>query len=132
MQPRLTEYLRRRCAALPAADRANLAGQLLHSLDGDKPVDCELELAKMRQAIKDAYQVDVLDRCRMQPGPYLRAAMAHIALARLPMNQSDVARWFGVRPCSVNYYTRMMRDALAVPGSNPALVSIYQNLMQTI
>lgn len=132
MQPKLTDYLRRRCTALSANDRANLAGQLLQSLEGEKPVDCELELAKMRKTIQDQYQVDVLDRCRMQPGPYLRAAMAYIALDRLPVNQSELARWLGIRPCSVNYYVRMLKEALAIPGSNPPLISIYQNLKQTI
>lgn len=132
MQPRLTDYLRRRCTALSAQDRAALAGQLLHSLDADPPKDCDKELARMRQVVLDEYQVDVLDRCRMQPGPYLRAAMAHLALQRLPLSQSDMARWMGIRPCSVNYYEKTIRDALAVPGSNPALVSIYKNLMEKI
>lgn len=130
MQPRLTEYLQRRCLVLSAEDRAALAGQLIQSLDGDSPKNIPAELEKVRVRILEEYQVDVLDRCRMQPGPYLRAVFSHWALQVLPVSQSDVARYLGIRPCSVNYYERMVRDAVAVPGSNPSLMAIYQNIMK--
>lgn len=132
MQPRLTEYLKRRCQALSAEDRAALAGQLIQSLDADPPMNVREVLEGMRKGIQEQYKIDVLDRCRMQPGPYLRAVFSHLALERLPISQSDMARYLGIRPCSVNYYERMVRDALNTPASNPPLIGIYQNLIQTI
>lgn len=132
MRTRLTEHLKRRCQALSVEDRAALAGMMIQSLDREPVMDVAERLEEMRQKILEEYKVDVLDRCRMQPGPYLRAVFSHLALERLPISQSDMARYLGIKPCSVNYYERMVRDALNTPVSNPPLIGIYQNLIQTI
>lgn len=125
----LTEYLRRRCLALQAEDRADLAGMLLQSLEGEPRTDKAGTLAAIRQAVLDAYGVDILvDRSRRFPVPECKVIAAALALDLLPVSQSEVARWMGVRPCTINYYAARMHDALAVPGSDPGLIEKYKTI----
>lgn len=122
----LTEYLRRRCLALRSEDRADLAGMLLQSLEGEPIQDKGEVFAAIRQAVQDAYGVDVLQRGRSQPGADCKMVAATLALDLLPVSQSEVARWLGVRPCTINYYEHRVREAMAMPGINPRLLVEYQ------
>lgn len=132
MQPRITDHLRRRCQALRREDRAALAGLLLQSLEEKKEDHPWEVLDELRDGIKDQYQIDIMDKCRVQPGPFLRMVFAYLALERTPLTQSDVARYLHIRPCSVNYYVRVVKDALATHGSNPPLMMIYKHLIQSL
>ena len=125
---RLTEYLRRRCLALQAEDRADLAGMLLQSLEGEPRTDKAGTLAAIRQAVLDAYGVDILLRGRSQPGADCKMIAAALALDLLPITQSEVARWMGVKPCTANYYERRVREALETPASNPRLLAEYKTI----
>lgn len=126
----LTEYLRRRCLALRPEDRADLAGMLLQSLEG-KPIPDKREVfAAIRQAVLDAYGVDILSRSRRQPGADCKMVAATLALDLLPVSQSEVARWMGVKPCTANYYERRVREALAMPASNPRLLAEYKTIYE--
>ena len=124
----LTEYLRRRCLALQTEDRADLAGMLLQSLDVDQD---KLEtLDAIRQAVLDAYGADILKRGRSQPGADCKMVAAFLALDVLPITQTEVARWMGVLPCTVNYYKRRVREALETPASNPRLLAEYKTIFE--
>jgi hypothetical protein len=127
MDGRLTTALRRRCLALSAEDRAELAGLLVNSLEGPS-VDEERE--RLRGIIRDEYGVDILTRSREYPAPPLRAAAAVVLLERLPVSQSTLARWLGVRPCTVNYYQKQVAEALRYHGSFPELEAMYKKLLQ--
>ena len=126
----LTEYLRRRCLALQADDRADLAGMLLQSLEGEPRADKAGTLAAIRQAVQDAYGVDVLQRGRSQPGADCKMIAAALALDLLPVSQSEVARWMGVRPCTINYYEHRVREAMEMPASNPRLLAEYKTIFE--
>ena len=126
----LTEYLRRRCLALQAEDRADLAGMLLQSLEGKPIRDQGAVFAAIRQAVLDAYGVDILQRGRSQPGADCKMIAAALALDLLPITQSEVARWLGVRPCTANYYERRVREALAMPATNPRLLAEYKTIFE--
>ena len=126
----LTEYLRRRCLALQADDRADLAGMLLQSLEGIQRKDKAETLAAIRQAVLDTYGVDILLRGRSQPGADCKMIAAALALDLLPITQSDVARWMGVRPCTINYYEHRVREALEMPASNPRLLAEYKTIFE--
>lgn len=126
----LTEYLRRRCLALQAEDRADLAGMLLQSLEVE-PRQNKLEtLAAIRQAVLDAYGVDILQRGRSQPGADCKMIAAALALDLLPITQSEVSRWLGVKPCTANYYERRVREALETPATNPRLLAEYKTIFE--
>ena len=128
---RLTEYLRRRCLALRAEDRADLAGMLLQSLEGEPRTDKAGTLAAIRQAVLDAYGVDILvDRSRRFPVPECKVIAAALALDLLPVSQSEVARWMGVKPCTANYYERRVREALEMPATNPRLLAEYKTIFE--
>ena len=126
----LTEYLRRRCVALQAEDRADLAGMLLQSLEGEPRTDKAGTLAAIRQAVLDAYGVDILLRGRSQPGADCRMIAASLALDLLPITQSEVARWLGVQPCMATYYGKKIREALETPASNPRLLAEYKTIFE--
>ena len=126
----LTEYLRRRCLALQAEDRADLAGMLLQSLEGEPRTDKAGTLAAIRQAVLDAYGVDILLRGRSQPGADCRMIAASLALDLLPITQSEVARWLGVQPCMATYYGKKIREALETPASNPRLLAEYKTIFE--
>lgn len=126
----LTEYLRRRCLALQAEDRADLAGMLLQSLEGEPRTDKAGTLAAIRQAVLDAYGVDILLRGRSQPGADCRMIAAALALDLLPITQSEVARWLGVQPCMATYYGKKIREALETPASNPRLLAEYKTIFE--
>lgn len=127
----LTEYLRRRCLALQAEDRADLAGMLLQSLEGEPRTDKAGTLAAIRQAVLDAYGVDIItERSRRQPGADCRMIAASLALDLLPITQSEVARWLGVQPCMVTYYGKKIRGALEMPASNPRLLAEYKTIFE--
>ena len=130
MAERLTEYMRRRCLALNANDRADLAGMLLQSLEGESRIDKDGTLAAIRQAVLDAYGVDILKRGRSQPGADCKMVAAALALHLLPISQSEVARWMGVKPCTVNYYNRQVREALDMPVTNPRLIAEYKTIFE--
>lgn len=130
MAERLTEYMRRRCLALNTDDRADLAGMLLQSLEGESRIDKDGTLAAIRQAVLDAYGVDVLKRGRSQPGADCKMVAAALALNLLPISQSEVARWMGVKPCTVNYYNRQVREALDMPVTNPRLIAEYKTIFE--
>lgn len=78
----------------------------------------------------DAYGVDVLKRGRSQPGADCKMIAAALALDLLPITQSDVARWMGVRPCTANYYERRVREALETPATNPRLLAEYKTIFE--
>ena len=122
--------MRRRCLALNAYDRADLAGMLLQSLEGESRLDKAGTLAAIRQAVLDAYGVDVLKRGRSQPGADCKMVAAALALDLLPISQSEVARWMGVKPCTVNYYNRQVREALDMPVTNPRLIAEYKTIYE--
>lgn len=126
----LTEYLRRRCLALQAEDRADLAGMLLQSLEGEPRTDKAGTLAAIRQAVLDAYGVDILQRGRSQPGADCKMIAASLALDLLPITQSEVARWLGVQPCMATYYGKKIRGALEMPASNPRLLAEYKTIFE--
>ena len=127
----LTEHLRRRCLALQAEDRADLAGMLLQSLEGEPRTDKAGTLAAIRQAVLDAYGVDIItERSRRQPGADCRMIAAVLALDLLPITQSEVARWLGVQPCMVTYYAKKVRGALETPASNPRLLAEYKTIFE--
>ena len=126
----LTEHLRRRCLALQAEDRADLAGMLLQSLEGEPRTDKSGTLAAIRQAVLDAYGVDILQRGRSQPGADCKMIAAALALDLLPITQSEVARWMGVKPCTANYYERRVREALETPATNPRLLAEYKTIFE--
>lgn len=126
----LTEYLRRRCLALQAEDRADLAGMLLQSLEGEPRTDKAGTLAAIRQAVLDAYGVDILLRGRSQPGADCKMIAATLALDLLPITQSEVARWLGVQPCMATYYGKKIRGALEMPASNPRLLAEYKTIFE--
>ena len=126
----LTEYLRRRCLALQAEDRADLAGMLLQSLEGEPRTDKAGTLAAIRQAVLDAYGVDILLRGRSQPGADCKMIAATLALDLLPITQSEVARWMGVTPGTANYYGKKIRGALEMPASNPRLLAEYKTIFE--
>lgn len=126
----LTEYLRRRCLALQAEDRADLAGMLLQSLEGEPRTDKAGTLAAIRQAVLDTYGVDILQRGRSQPGADCRMIAAALALDLLPITQSEVARWLGVQPCMATYYGKKIREALETPASNPRLLAEYKTIFE--
>jgi hypothetical protein len=126
----LTEYLRRRCLALQAEDRADLAGMLLQSLEGEPRTDKAGTLAAIRRAVLDAYGVDILRRGRSQPGADCKMIAASLALDLLPITQSEVARWMGVKPCTANYYERRVREALGTPARNPRLLAEYKTIFE--
>ena len=126
----LTEYLRRRCLALQAEDRADLAGMLLQSLEGEPRTDKAGTLAAIRRAVLDAYGVDILRRGRSQPGADCKMIAATLALDLLPITQSEVARWMGVKPCTANYYERRVREALETPARNPRLLAEYKTIFE--
>ena len=126
----LTEYLRRRCLALQAEDRADLAGMLLQSLEVEPRQSKRETLAAIRQAVLDAYGVDILQRSRSQPGADCKMIAAALALDLLPISQSEVARWMGVKPCTANYYERRVREALEMPASNPRLLAEYKTIFE--
>ena len=126
----LTEYLRRRCLALQAEDRADLAGMLLQSLEGEPRTDKAGTLAAIRKAVLDAYGVDILLRGRSQPGADCRMIAASLALDLLPITQSEVARWLGVQPCMATYYGKKIREALETPASNPRLLAEYKTIFE--
>ena len=130
MAERLTEYMRRRCLALNADDRAELAGMLLQSLEGESRIDKAGTLAAIRQAVLDTYGVDILKRGRSQPGADCKMVAAALALHLLPISQSEVARWMGVKPCTVNYYNRQVREALDMPVTNPRLIAEYKTIFK--
>ena len=130
MAERLTEYMRRRCLALNPDDRAELAGMLLQSLEGESRIDKDGTLAARRQAVLDAYGVDILKRGRSQPGADCKMVAAALALHLLPISQSEVARWMGVKPCTVNYYNRQVREALDMPVTNPRLIAEYKTIYE--
>ena len=122
--------MRRRCLALNTDDRADLAGLLLQSLEGESRIDKDGTLAAIRQAVLDAYGVDVLKRGRSQPGADCKMVAAALALHLLPISQSEVARWMGVKPCTVNYYNRQVREALDMPVTNPRLIAEYKTIFE--
>ena len=122
--------MRRRCLALQAEDRADLAGMLLQSLDGIQRKDKAETLAAIRQAVLDTYGVDILLRGRSQPGADCKMIAAALALDLLPITQSEVARWMGVKPCTANYYERRVREALETPASNPRLLAEYKTIFE--
>ena len=122
--------MRRRCLALNPDDRAELAGMLLQSLEGESRIDKAGTLAAIRQAVLDAYGVDVLKRGRSQPGADCKMVAAALALRLLPISQSEVARWMGVKPCTVNYYNRQVREALDMPVTNPRLMAEYKTIYE--
>ena len=126
----LTEYLRRRCLALQAEDRADLAGMLLQSLEGEPRTDKAGTLAAIRKAVLDAYGVDILLRGRSQPGADCKMIAASLALDLLPISQSEVARWLGVQPCMATYYGKKIREALETPASNPRLLAEYKTIFE--
>lgn len=126
----LTEYLRRRCLALQAEDRADLAGMLLQSLEGEPRTDKAGTLAAIRKAVLDAYGVDILQRSRRQPGADCRMIAAALAQDLLPITQSEVARWLGVQPCMATYYGKKIREALETPASNPRLLAEYKTIFE--
>lgn len=126
----LTEYLRRRCLALQAEDRADLAGMLLQSLEGEPRTDKAGTLAAIRRAVLDAYGVDILRRGRSQPGADCKMIAATLALDLLPITQSEVARWMGVTPGTANYYERRVREALETPARNPRLLAEYKTIFE--
>ena len=126
----LTEYLRRRCLALKAEDRADLAGMLLQSLEGEPRTDKAGTLAAIRKAVLDAYGVDILLRGRSQPGADCKMIAASLALDLLPISQSEVARWLGVQPCMATYYGKKIREALETPASNPRLLAEYKTIFE--
>ena len=126
----LTEYLRRRCLALQAEDRADLAGMLLQSLEGEPRTDKAGTLAAIRRAVLDAYGVDILRRGRSQPGADCKMIAATLALDLLPITQSEVARWMGVTPGTANYYERRVREALETPARNPRLLAEYKIIFE--
>lgn len=126
----LTEYLRRRCLALQAEDRADLAGMLLQSLEGEPRTDKAGTLAAIRKAVLDAYGVDILQQGRSQPGADCKMIAAVLALDLLPITQSEVARWMGVTPGTANYYERRVREALETPASNPRLLAEYKTIFE--
>ena len=122
--------MRRRCLALQAEDRADLAGMLLQSLEGIQRKDKAETLAAIRQAVLDTYGVDILKRGRSQPGADCKMVAAALALDLLPITQSEVARWMGVKPCTANYYERRVREALETPASNPRLLAEYKTIFE--
>lgn len=126
----LTEYLRRRCLALTAEDRADLVGMLLQSLEGEPRRDKAVTLSAIRRAVLDAYGVDVLARSRRQPGPDCKMIAVSLALDLLPITQTDAARWIGVKPCTANYYLRKVNEAIEAPSRNPRLMAEYKTIYE--
>ena len=127
----LTEYLRRRCLALQAEDRADLAGMLLQSLEVEPRQSKRETLAAIRQAVLDAYGVDIItERSRRQPGADCKMIAATLALDLFPITQSEVARWMGVTPGTANYYERRVREALQTPARNPRLLAEYKTIFE--
>lgn len=122
--------MRRHCLALQAEDRADLAGMLLQSLEGIQRKDKAETLAAIRQAVLDTYGVDILKRGRSQPGADCKMIAAALALDLLPITQSEVARWMGVKPCTANYYERRVREALETPARNPRLLAEYKTIFE--
>ena len=128
---RITEYLRRRCLALRVEDRADLAGMLLQSLENVPRLDQAATLAEIRDIITEEYGVDILEtRSRQEPIPYLRMSAMFLARQLLPITQSEVARWMGVKPCTANYYEKTLKEALETPACNPGLIAIYKTISQ--
>lgn len=131
MHEGITEYLRRRCLALRPYERADLAGMLLQSLEPENPLDKAEALERMADITADTAGVDLRTEHRRQlPIPDVRCAFVYLATQMLPVSQSDLARFLGIKPCTANYYTKRMAQALALPGSNPALVTIYRKLYE--
>lgn len=127
----LTEYLRRRCLALQAEDRADLAGMLLQSLEGESPLDCDKALEELAALAVRHFGRDIRDeRRRTQPVPDMRCAFVYLATQVLPVSQSRLARFLHIQPCTANYYTKKMAAAIETPGMNPRLVLLYKSLYE--
>lgn len=124
----IKEYLKRRCLSLPRESRRELVDVLVQSLE--KPeIDKGPVLEGIWEAALREYGVDIiLARERSQPVANCRMVAGCLAQELLPISQSEVARWLGVRPCTVNYYGKMMRAALGNPAMDPRLVEVYDRI----
>lgn len=133
MQPKLTDSLKFRCLRLPKEERADLVGLLLSSLKKNTLESApEQTYQNLYRAVEEYYHIDLRSRAKERPNADVKAAFILTCREKIYISQSELGRRMSLRPCTIFYHEGRMRDALAYPGSNPALVSIYNEIQKLV
>lgn len=123
MQPRLTEYLRRRVLALPVEDRVALLTDIGGSIAVRTPRR-EKRLTELRDAMLSISGIDVRDPRRF--ADHVRARAVFCFVARMEgFSLQAIGDELGMDHSSAHYLAKRMGDAFDAPSSWSDYIDLY-------
>lgn len=123
MQPRLTEYLRRRVLALPVEDRVALLTDIGGSIAVRSPKRGE-RLSELRDAMLSLTGIDVRDPRRF--ADHVRARAVFCFVARMEgFGLQAIGDELGMDHSSAHYLAKRMGDALEAPSFWADYIELY-------
>lgn len=128
---RLTPYLRRRCLALKASDRAALVRIMTESLTPSLRTEDQVKarLAQMGETMAALTGLEITRRCRRTE--YMRARTIFAFTARQEgFTQESIGEYLGLDHSTIHNMEKRMGDAFDVPTCWPDYIELY-NLFTT-